>query len=181
MFIYDPNRGFVQQPFVAMASDTRTAAGAFVGWLMTSRTARDIYDWANYIGVVNVVDPADMHATIIYAPDERLESDVHGDKPLPMPVELGQYNNPQTRILGKPGSPGALVTAFDSDRLAARHRYYRDVRGFKHSFPEYLPHVTLSYDAASQDPQVIGHLIRFPCCLPFCFDRERVAPANPPS
>jgi hypothetical protein len=172
--IYSPNRGFVETAF-----DRRTATGAFVGWLMTSRTAQDIYSWANFIGVVDLVHPESLHVTIAYDPDKRLESDVFGDRPLKIPIELGRHNRPTTRILGKVGSPGALVTTFDSDHLHARHRYYRDELGFKHSFPSYTPHVTLSYDASAQRPEVLQQLMRCPCGLPFAFAIERIAPANP--
>ena len=172
---------FTGSHFVEQAFDSRTAAGAFVGWMLSHKTAQDIYDWANFVGVCNLLDPEEMHCTMMYAPDARLESDAFGERPLPMPVEVGRHNLPQTRVLGKPGSAGALVTTYDSEQLHARHRYWRDERNLVHSFPTFLPHVTLSYDAASQRPDVMQIMHRCPCMLPVTFDRERVALANPPA
>ena len=165
---------FSSNKFIESAElDTRTAAGAYVAWLLSPRSAQEMYDLANYIGVVDVVPPSEMHCSIIYAPDDTLESDIHGDHPLPMPVEVNHHNRPQTRILGKVGEAGALVTTYDSDALMQRHFQYRDM-GLRHSHPSFIPHVTLSYDASIQDPEVMKRMMKVPCEVPIVFDRERV-------
>ena len=174
MHIYT-GKGFVEQ---ASDFDLRSPKGAFIGWLLNNRSAQHMYDFANFIGVVYPVPPDELHATICYAPDARLDQTLFGDHPLPMPVELNHHNRPVTRILGKPGSRGALVTAYDSDQLYARHRYWQD-QGLEHTFPGFLCHVTLSYDSSAQDPEVVKRLIRCPCSLPVVFDRERIAVPNP--
>lgn len=174
MLTYVPGRGFVER-----AAALPPAAGTFVAWMLTDKTAREMRDWADFMGVVSLIPPEELHATIMYAPDQRLERDLHGDRPLPYPLALGRYNLPATRVLGKPGDPGALVTTFDSDRLAERHRYYRDVHGLTGTFPDYLPHISMSYDASAQRPEVMRRLMRCPCMMPISFDRERVADANP--
>ena len=157
--------------------DTRTAAGAYVAWLLSSKSAQEMYDWANYIGLINVVSPSEMHATIIYAPDDKLESDIHGDRPLPMPIEVNHHNRPQTRIFGKVGEAGALVTTYDSDALTRRHFQFQDL-GLRHGHPSFVPHVTLSYDASAQCPKVMERMMRVPCELPIVFDRERITYAK---
>jgi hypothetical protein len=155
------------------AKDDNKPKGCYVAWLLSPRSAEEIASWANYMGIVDVVSPTEMHCSIMYAPDETLESDIHGDHLLPMPVEINHHNRPQTRILGKAGDAGALVTAYDSDLATRRHFQYRDM-GLRPSFPTFIPHVTLSYDAHMQCPHVMKRLMQVPCELPVVFDRERV-------
>ncbi|ASD52056.1 RNA ligase [Pseudomonas phage PspYZU05] len=42
----------------------------------------------------------------------------------------------------------ALVLRFDSEHLQERHKYAK-ILGATYDFPEYLPHITLSYDVGS--------------------------------
>jgi 2'-5' RNA ligase len=157
------------------ALDLKTPRGAFVAWMLSSKTAREMFDWASYMGVQNVVPPEEMHATIIYAPESPLDSDLHGTRPLQMPIELSHLNRPKTRVFGEAGSAGCLVTTYDSDQLAARHRFFRDTFNLIPTFPTFVPHITLSYDAHSQRPEVMRILMSSPCGMPITLDRERIA------
>jgi len=151
--------------------------GTYVAWLLSPRSSQDIFEWAKYNGITDLVPPTEMHATIMYAPKDELESSIHGDHPLPMPVEINHHNRPKTRILGKAGKAGALVTTYDSDALTRRHFQYQDM-GLRHAQETFLPHVTLSYDASAQCPKVMKRLMCVPCELPVVFDRERVTYTN---
>jgi hypothetical protein len=165
---------FTGTKFVEQASE-ETARGAYVAWLLSHRSAHDIHAWAKLLGVANLVDPEEMHCTIIYDPIHPLDFSLHGDRPLPNPIELSHYNRPNTRILGAAGSDGALVTTYDSGQMSERHRFFRDNFGLEPTFPTYIPHLTLSYDAHSQSPRVLKLLTECPCRLPISLDRERVS------
>src|ERR1700735_1996125 len=142
---------FAGRSFREQASN-ETPKGAYVAWLLSHRSARDIHGWARMMGVSNIVDPEEMHCTIICDPEKALAFGLHGDRPLSCPIELGYHNRPQTRILGQAGKSGALVTAYDSDLLAERHRFFRENFDLHPTFPSFIPHVTLSYDAHVQAP-----------------------------
>lgn len=164
---------FDGQRFVEQA-DEFAPKGIFVGWMLSPTTAWNLFNFASFHGVKDVVHPDDMHCTIIYSPNGY--HDKFGDTRLKMPIEVSHNNQPSTRILGKPGTEGALVTTYYSHQLADRHRYWRDEKGCDTTFPDFLPHVTLSYNAMDQDPTVIKRLIDYPCYIPLTFDRERVSP-----
>jgi hypothetical protein len=165
--------------FIEVAEDSlNKPPGLFIGWMLSSDTAKDLYGFAKLLGVNNIVHPEEMHCTIIYSPEAHFEGKF-GDTPLSMNLELNSDNLPATTILGKPGSEGALVTTYYSNILANRHRYWRDEKGLPHSFdPPFLPHVTLSYNAQDQNPGVVKRLIQYPCMIPIILDRERINPAK---
>lgn len=160
---------------VIVTSSIKTAKGAYVSWLLSHRSAHDIYGWARSMGVTNLIDPEEMHCTIIADPERALDSSLHGERYLTCPIELGAYHRPCTRILGQPGEDGALATTYDSDTLMRRHQIFRDRFGLQPTFPVYIPHISLSYDAHSQAPEVLHRLVNSPCRLPVVLNRERIS------
>jgi putative serine protease XkdF len=99
--------------------------------------ADDIVAWAKSQGFVTAIDPADMHVTIAHSK-----------------AELKWPPPRSTNIILHAGSPGrsierfdagAVVLHFDSKLLASRHAELRE-QGASHDFPEYKPHVTISYN-----------------------------------
>jgi hypothetical protein len=166
---------FTGKNFIEISSDDfHYKPGVFVGWLLSAASAENLYNFAKLQGVQHINPPEEMHCTIIYSPSSY--TDKFGDFYLKMPIELNSHSSPTTRILGKPGSEGALVTTYHSTILANRHRYWRDEKNMQHSYPDFLPHVTLSYNALEQDPIVVKRLINYPCQIPIAFDRERISP-----
>jgi 2'-5' RNA ligase len=131
------------------------------------------------VGVTDVVEPDDLHMTIIHSPGSDTDPASHGDVPLPRQVGLTRFNDPRTAVLGKAGSPGSLVVTYDSVDLANRHRHWRDDRGVKHSHEHFVPHMTLSYDASAIPQEVLARVHAHPCPVPIELVRERVAWCNP--
>ena len=166
-------------PYKTSAITPLKPRGTFVAWMLSPKSAQDVAAWARMIGVPNIVPPDEMHATIMHSADAAVSPDEHGEHPLPMPVELGRYNLPRTEVLGKAGSKGALVTTYDAPRLTARHYFWRDQRGLVHGHEDFVPHVTVSYDASSIPADVYRRAMEHPCPIPVAFDRERVAHCNP--
>lgn len=96
-------------------------------------------------GIVNPIYPSDLHVTLMY--DER--------NPL-------TYALPHTRKvfrssivgferLGQPGSQWeAIALTLDSKELEDRHQELKSM-GFKHSYRDYVPHISIKYRPLPQD------------------------------
>lgn len=110
--------------------------------------AADLIAWAKANGFETTLPAADMHVTVLYSK--------HPVDPMKMGETWEGNEKGELRI--KPGGPralerfdgGAVVLQFASWALQSRHEQM--VReGASHDYPEYLPHVTLSYGAADVD------------------------------
>lgn len=112
----------------------------------------DIIDWARSQGFTNLIEPDDMHVTIAYS-----KRPVNWFK---MGDDLGYQMEPLAIQPGGPrqvaplGDQGAIVLHFYSGHLQARHRHIREA-GASWDYPEYLPHVTLTYGGDDIDIDAI--------------------------
>lgn len=106
--------------------------------------AADLIAWAKANGFETTLPAADMHVTVLYS---KLPVD---------PMKMGETWSGEDNggLVIKPGGPraldqfgeGAIVLQFASYALQSRHEQM--VReGASHDYPEYLPHVTLTYEA----------------------------------
>lgn len=104
----------------------------------------DLVKWAKANGFDTTLPAADMHVTVLYS---RTPVD---------PMAMGETwsSEEDGGLLIKAGGPralerfgeGAVVLQFASWSLESRHREMVE-RGASHDWPEYLPHVTLTYSA----------------------------------
>ena len=113
----------------------------------------DLIAWAKANGIETTLPAADMHVTVLYS------------KTPVDPMKMGETweGNEKGELRIKPGGPralevfgeGALVLQFASWGLQSRHEQM--VReGASHDYPEYLPHVTLTYEVPEGfDPAVV--------------------------
>jgi len=152
--------------------------GTYVAWLPSSRSATAVIGWARMMGLTDTVAPDDLHITIMYSPDAEVDPHEHGDVPLPRQVGLTRFQDPRTAVLGKLGSPGALVTTYNSSVLNDRHNYWRDERKLVHAHEGFIPHMTLSYAADKVSPEVYKNLQANPCPIPLELAKERIAWCN---
>jgi hypothetical protein len=108
----------------------------------------DIVKWAKAQGFTSIVDPKDMHVTILYSkspvdPFSLGSDDWGGDGKL----EVAPGGPRKVEGLG---DDGMIVLHFGSDRLRWRHEDM--VRsGASHDYPEYLPHVSFATSAEGVD------------------------------
>ncbi|UPT53037.1 hypothetical protein [Synechococcus phage Yong-M3-232] len=104
----------------------------------------DLIAWAKANGFESTLPAADMHVTVLYS-----------KRPVD-PMKMGETWTGEEGggLTIKPGGPralerfgeGAVVLQFASWSLQSRHEQM--VReGASHDYPEYLPHVTLTYEA----------------------------------
>lgn len=113
--------------------------------------ASELIDWAQGLDVK--ASPADqLHVTILYS-----------KQPVdPMQMGEGWSSDPDGGLVIKAGGPralerfgdGALVLQFASWSLQSRHNEMVQA-GASHDWPEYLPHVTIGYEAGDIDLETI--------------------------
>lgn len=116
--------------------------------------AADLVKWAKANGFNTTLPADDMHVTVLYS---RTAVD---------PIKMGEAwgSEADGSLIVKAGGPralerfegGAVVLQFASSTLSYRHEDM--VRnGASHDYPEYLPHVTISYEApAGFDPAKVA-------------------------
>lgn len=103
---------------------------------------RALAAWATRHGVPNVISAEEMHATIIYSRAQVDWDAISYADPDSYTAEGGPRF---LKVLGPTES--TLALRFVSDYFRFRHDEFREM-GASWDWPEYLPHVTLSYDAA---------------------------------
>jgi hypothetical protein len=111
-------------------------------------------------GIPNMLDKEKLHSTLLYSrkhcPNyEPAEQVSYIGKPLHFEVWKTQDPNGT-------GKTRCLVLRFDCPELVERHNMLRKEHGATHDYPEYNPHITLSYDIGRSDeklfPDVQKHL-----------------------
>ena len=106
----------------------------------------------NYIlyklGVKNYIDKNDLHITLIYDkrnPELNYRPDVKSF--------IGYHIDIQ--MMGKPDSEYyAIALILVSDQLQQKHKELKDF-GFQHSYPDFVPHVSLIYKPMDRDIEII--------------------------
>lgn len=96
----------------------------------------DIKRWAKAQGLKNIVK--DLHVTILYCrkPVDWMKVGSAGDEmiiPRGGPRLVEEFNG------------GAIVLEFSSDQLKWRHEELKECTGAEHGYPEYRPHITITY------------------------------------
>ena len=124
--------------------------GTFAGLHLYGQDAQRLHQFALENEIPNP-EPADrLHVTVVfsrkYIPDfkplGKLKSPMRG-----MPIEA--------RIFGE-GDERALVIVLDAPEVVARHKYVMDhYEEATYDHDEYIPHVTLSYNAGDFDPETL--------------------------
>jgi phage-related protein (TIGR01555 family) len=106
--------------------------------------ADEVIAWAKGQGFTTTLEPSDMHVTVLYS---RAAVD---------PMKMGEpwHSESDGGLIIKAGGPraieqfdgGAVVLQFVSWALSSRHADMVQAGG-SHDFPEYQPHITLTYQA----------------------------------
>lgn len=115
--------------------------------------ARELIAWAQEQGFRSTLPAQDMHVTIAYS-----------RTPINWFSVPGLYGSPQgdltvppggARMVDRLGDQGAVVLHFTSDDLSWRNQNIREA-GASWDFPEYLPHVTLTYAGGDIDLSAVA-------------------------
>ena len=120
--------------------------GTFAGFHLYPQDAKRLHQFALDNEIPNP-EPADrMHVTVLYS-----------RKVVPDFKPLGKLKSPmrgtpiEAKIFGE-GDEKALVIVLDAPEVVARHKYIQNKYDeATHDHDEYIPHVTLSYNAGDFD------------------------------
>lgn len=91
-------------------------------------------------GVENKTSPAEFHVTVAYS-RKPISLSALGNLEPPVSVKAKHYSIFHTQT-----GENCLVLEVESPDLTARHREIIDSYGASYDFPDYKPHITLSYD-----------------------------------
>lgn len=114
--------------------------GTYVSAHLGTNDKEDLFKWVKENKIPNPTEPMDYHATISYS-RKGVPDVVHHDFKLPMVAKIVGWHVFPTQTGGK-----CLVAALESKDLTNAHNSVIDEHGATHSFPEYHPHITVSYD-----------------------------------
>jgi len=138
---------------VAPLDPTRQVADAAPRTLYVQRkllNAAEFIAWAKAQGFGTTTPAGDLHVTIAFSrkpvdwmkAGENWNSDKNGN----LTVQPGG-----ARLVEKLGDKGAIVLLFNSSELTWRHESIRREAGASWDFPEYQPHVTITYAGGDID------------------------------
>jgi hypothetical protein len=157
----DPSPEMVHMPTLMggkkpKKKDAKVAkAGLYVARYLTKESAKQLHAWAKEQGFPNITPPEEMHITLVYSHDPVMLVPDQWE----MAVDLV---NPRIVPLG---DEGAVVLMFDSEALKYRWEQTRKL-GASWSYPDYHPHITLTYDIGDFDyrsvPPIKGQIMLQP-------------------
>lgn len=135
------------------------STGLYVAAKFSESTLDALEDLQRIMKIPNPVPREKFHSTICYS---RVQ--------IPYTVSVGSFEvaNSGHLEVWKHGETPVLVLVLDSDYLRARHHYARAL-GATHDFPDYTPHITLSYNVG---PVTFKGEVQIPVIL----DREYKEP-----
>jgi hypothetical protein len=113
--------------------------GLYSYFNLTKTSQKLLHAWAVEQGIDNIVPADELHATVIYS-----LNDFDGYTVSP---ERTIFISPKTyemKVLGPPEKP-ALVLSFYSEKLVNRYKEAKQL-GAKFLYPNFIPHITISYD-----------------------------------
>lgn len=101
--------------------------------------------------IPNRVPRDKLHCTLLYSRKHLPNYQAPGDYQQPMQGETQQLESWPTRPDEDGKTSNCLVLRFRCDELYNRHNQLMDEHQATYDFPEYIPHVTFSYDVGDTD------------------------------
>lgn len=131
-------------------------ASLYVSRPLTPASAARVYDWCAEQGIKNPVPPELLHVTQVHS-----STAAPGLKPLDTLLDVPEKSRYLTS-LGKDGK--ALVMMIRSPEMQARFKEAA-AAGASYDFPQYVTHITLSYDASGGPDWMMIDAPEFPIQL----------------
>ena len=119
--------------------------------------AEKIIEWAKSQGIATTLEPDDMHVTVIYSKDPFNEeytrmAETSDEHPMYYGGHVVRGGKRSVERLGENGE--ALVLKIECPKLASEHYGFRAM-GASSDWPDYKPHITLSWQADGVDEKDI--------------------------
>lgn len=123
--------------------------GTYAGVRFDDDTNDSIKKYIEDNDIPNGISPKDFHTTLLYSrkflPDYEPEG-VYSQPMIGKPVGFEKWST-QPDDNGKVSA--CLVLRYDCDQLTSRHEALMQEHEATYDYPEYKPHITLSYDIGS--------------------------------
>lgn len=123
------------------------ANNGFVSVKPTVETARQIYNHLTSIGITDQIPVDELHVTVMCSKNKRIDT-------VPKPKEIYQAKQIGEPVIMGKDPWGALVLKLDSDLLHARF-VELVLSGAEHSYPDFIPHISLKYSPSESDLQLL--------------------------
>lgn len=125
----------------------KAADGTYMAVKFDKDTCDALKEFVEKLKVPNRIARDKLHTTIIYsrkhAPDLKANNDLY-------PIKA---KGKELHIFQTQDKKNALVLKLDCDKLLDRHNEIMAEHQTTYDFPEYIPHITLSYDCGDFDPE----------------------------
>ena len=128
-------------------SELGIQAGKYVGVHFTPETIEAVKKIIDKEGIPNPIDPNDIHSTIAHSKTDIPDYKADGTLEEPEEARINDFRIFKTKEGGR-----CLVATVDSDYLKNRHQKSL-AHGVTYDFPEYIPHVTVSYNVGDDWPE----------------------------
>lgn len=120
--------------------------GTYAGVHFSPETVRSIQDFMKEHSVPHPVDDDKLHTTVLYSRKHCPNFEARGDIKPPIFGEAEEF-----AIWPSRSGTNCLVLKYKCPDLVARHKALMDEHNATYDFPEYVPHVTFSYDSGDLD------------------------------
>ncbi len=135
--------------------------GTYAGVRFCDNTKDAIQAYMDENNIPNMLDKEKLHSTLLYSrkhcPDYTPAGNV---SMVGVPKEFDVWNTQAPEGSGKDTSR-ALVLKYECPELEQRHMSLRKEHGATHDFPDYTPHITLSYDIGDTDVDQLPDISKF--------------------
>lgn len=120
--------------------------------------AERIVEWAKSQGIPTTLNPDDMHVTVIYSKEPFNEeytrmAEMQGEHPMYYGGHVVRGGKRSVERLGQNGE--ALVLKIECPKMASEHYAFRAMGASSSDWPDYKPHITLSWQADGIDEKAI--------------------------
>lgn len=117
--------------------------GTYCAALLDEKTRQTLYNWCVLQGIKGLTNPDEYHVTLIYSRKPCAEIK---DYPFDMPWTTSFVEDREWHIFDSKKGTKCLVLKIDCPMFHDVHYEIREIYGATHDFPEYSPHITVSYD-----------------------------------
>lgn len=125
--------------------------GTYISAKLTKKSQQVLDKFVSDHNIPNAADPKQYHSTIIYSRKGVPDAKSYKFK-LPFKAKVKEWKKFDTQ-LGKSGK--CLVAIMESPELEKAHKDIRKEYGATHDYPDFHPHVTVSYDYDGPLPKTV--------------------------
>jgi hypothetical protein len=116
-----------------------TKAGTYVAITYENNCVTRLINLCEEMGIPNITPHSKIHTTLIYSTNYAEDVLVNSQTSYLAIID-------KLDIFTSSSGINCLVAVLNCPTINARHQELMNTYGFNHGFPEYIPHITLSYD-----------------------------------